>query len=83
MILKRTIVSALVAAVLAVAACGDDEPDPGTLGGPCKDQKVCDAGLSCLVNSCIADGSLESGRTCAENRQCQSGACLTNPFVCQ
>ena len=68
---------ALVAAFLAVPACGTSEnldakgsgagglpgaeKSPGSEGGPCYGNGTCNAGLTCLSNLCVDTGTGDSG----------------------
>jgi len=79
---KYIIRACLVLALAFAFACGGD-PDPGTEGGVCKASATCDAGLSCLVNKCIKERSLDAGMTCSEDCQCKSDDCDSQPFVCR
>lgn len=77
-----------VVATREVATMSMDLVDPNAIGHgtstrPCDGNGDCVDGWSCLVSSvCIADASLSSGETCDQDRQCSSGSCGTEPWVC-
>ncbi|MBI5507355.1 MAG: hypothetical protein HY903_01255 [Deltaproteobacteria bacterium] len=55
-------------------------------GLPCDANKKCNPGYSCLVNRCVAEGSLLAGETCSASKQCESypeNICGSNPFTCR
>ena len=47
-------------AIVALSACADDDPSPGTEGGACKpadtDEPPCEAGLVCASELCVSLG---------------------------
>ena len=74
---------ALAGGLVWVAACN---PSTDVGGLPCDGQGQCLAGYSCLVNTCIAEGSLATGETCTESGQCAgfpNNVCGAEPFNCR
>jgi hypothetical protein len=75
----------VVTAALAAGACSlilNWDPD----GLPCGTSKECASGYSCMVNSCVADGTIPLGETCSEDQQCEGEpdvTCGSNPFTCR
>jgi hypothetical protein len=87
MVTKTHRVKHLSLAMAMATLCGcslvlDWAPD----GLPCDTEKKCADGFSCLVNRCVAEGSLAVGDTCSASAQCEdypTNICGSNPFTCR
>lgn len=72
----------LVAGIALAAGCGDDGDEGLTPFVRCSPSGECPADTSCLIETCIVDGSLVIGDTCLLERQCGAGLACHN-FICK